>query len=152
MKIIFVCTGNTCRSAMAEGIAREVFSWEKLPIEVESRGVSVHVPLGASDNAVLALKRQQIDISNHISRPICAKDIEDADLILTMTQSHKQVLKGACREKKKPLYTLMEFIGEKEKEVADPFGRDLADYEICAKEIMDCVKKIPSILQQLNYL
>lgn len=152
MKIIFVCTGNTCRSAMAEGIAREIFNREKLPIQVESRGVSVHIPLGASDNAVLALKRQEIDISNHISKPICAKDIEDADFILTMTQSHKQVLEGACREKNKPLYTLMEFTGQGEKEIEDPFGKDLAAYEVCAKEIMDCIKKIPSALQQLNYL
>lgn len=148
MNIIFVCTGNTCRSPMAEVIANDYFNKMNLGIKAVSRGVSVYCPSSASINSILAVEKYGLDLSRHLSKPISAKDIEEADLILTMTNSHKKVLLGACNDVGTDIFTLNEFVNGTENDIVDPFGRELDVYQSCAEEIKHCIEEIPSILEK----
>lgn len=141
MKILFVCTGNTCRSPMAEALCTSLFQEKGVDIAVESRGTSVLKPQRASENAALLMEQLGLSLASHFSRPISVKDVEEADLILTMAESHKRVLKKVCTEGNTPLFTLKEFVGE-EGEISDPFGQGLACYDACAKEIIACLMKL----------
>lgn len=143
MKIIFICTGNTCRSPMAEVMAQELFRKKNLEVQVISRGIHVFCPSSASNQAVTVMAERGLDLSMHLSRPVCATDLEDADLVLTMTAAHKKVLRSACRSAKIPLYTLKEFTGFSEKDILDPFGQGVEIYEQCAKEIFCCLERLP---------
>lgn len=141
MKILFVCTGNTCRSAMAEGIAKDLLKKENISAEVSSAGVFATFGLSASENAVLALNEIGIDISKHISKPLSKEMLQDAYLVLTMTKSHKNAILSKYPQFSDKVFTLFEFIGE-DKDVNDPFGRDLETYRKSAIEIKQAIEKI----------
>lgn len=122
MNIIFVCTGNTCRSPMAEYYLKS----KKLKnVNISSRGFSGGQ--SANPNSIAVMNELNIDISDHVSKCITADDIQTADAIICMTESHKQLLitLGAAKEK---LYVLGDGI-------PDPFGCDIDTYRNCRKTI-----------------
>ncbi|HUG36873.1 MAG TPA: low molecular weight protein arginine phosphatase [Candidatus Limnocylindrales bacterium] len=88
-RLLFVCTGNTCRSPMAEAIARrraEELGWSGL--EVRSAGIAAYDGSPASDGAVRAAEAAGLDLSTHRSRPLTRAEAAAADLILTMSAEH----------------------------------------------------------------
>ncbi len=91
-KILFVCTGNTCRSPMAEALFREIAGAGESGFQVISAGTSAGRGVPAAEEAVQVLKEKGIDLSEHQSRPITEELLKEADLILTMTRSHKESL------------------------------------------------------------
>ena len=136
MRVVFVCTGNTCRSPMAEGILKSLHS----DFEVISRGLYVPEEVSASFSSIKAMEQIDIDISNHKSRQLTVGDGEDADLIITMTQGHKKTILDACPDFANKTFTLAEFAGESG-DVSDPFGRDDEAYFECAKRIYSLISK-----------
>lgn len=124
--IIFVCTGNTCRSPMAEALFKaNLTTDERSKIEVKSYGLSAFGGDSASENAIKIMCERNIDISAHRSTPLSQFAVDNADLIVTMTDSHTNALLsvGVPNEK---IITL---------NIPDPFGGGLDDYRRCADEI-----------------
>lgn len=130
MNILFVCTGNTCRSPMAEGYLR---SKELDGITVISRGLaSDGSPV--SLNSKTAMAEVGIDISGHISRQITDRDIKNADKIICLSPSHRAVLLSAGVPQEK-LYILGNGI-------SDPFGGDITAYRRCRDEIFAAIDEL----------
>jgi len=132
-EIIFVCTGNTCRSPMAEALAIAMFAREGIEISVTSAGVSASGASCASKNAIAAMKREMLDLSAHKSRHAAAEILKNAALILTMTGAHLLYVKKICPTAN--AFTLGEFAGDKSTDVCDPFGGDENEYLACAAQI-----------------
>jgi len=138
VKILLVCTGNTCRSPMAEGIFKNILSgYDKA--SVSSAGIITANGLPPSKNAVLATEKIGIDISNHKSRLITKKLFEESDIILCMTHEHKEMILMYLGANDKT-FTLSEFAGE-DCDVPDPFGGDLDKYILCRDSIATLLKK-----------
>ncbi len=129
--VLFVCTGNTCRSPMAEGI----FNNSRKNAVAVSAGF---MPGGntAEENAVKAAAELGVDIKNHISRQLTNELLENSDIILTMTDAHKKSLPQAFNAK-----TLAEFASESGN-IADPYGCGIEVYRQTAKQIKELIEKL----------
>lgn len=129
MNVIFVCTGNTCRSPMAEYYLK---SKNLDGVNVISRGFSGGD--SANEKSIAVMSEVDIDISNHISKNITADEVQNADATICMTESHRQMLLlyGADDSK---LYVLGDGI-------SDPFGCDIDTYRMCRDEIFSNIDKL----------
>lgn len=142
MLILTVCTGNTCRSPMAEGILRELIKEKGLDLDVKSAGIYAVNGDKASYNSIIALEEIGINISNHKSTFADEELINKADLILTMTKSHKQSLISRFPNAKNKIFLLHEYSEGELKDVIDPFGGSLGEYKIVRDEIYKAAEKI----------
>ncbi len=133
---MFVCTGNICRSPMAEAIFKDLVK----DAEVSSSGISALTGERASFNAIAVCKENGLELSDHRSTHIFDSDIEKMDLILTATDNHSYVLKKQYPQLN--IYTIKEYAGDKNLNIADPYGGSLHDYEVCFSEIKEALEKI----------
>ena len=143
-KILFVCTGNTCRSPMAEIIARDLLLPKKEGFSVSSRGINVLVPSRASDNAVKAVRlNYSLDLSPHISKQLAEGDLEQADMVFVMTAAHKQYLDMVYAGYATKV-RLIASNGNDSRNIDDPYGKDLFVYKQCAEEIKKSIEELIS--------
>ncbi len=144
MRILFVCTGNTCRSPMAAGIARTVAAERGLnDVVVESAGAGANpfppgVPMpeiGASDGALLVAMEHGIDLGAIRAQPLTRELVDRADLVLAMGDRHLVRVGELGGAGKAFLLTDFASNGERTRGVADPFGGDLAAYRVTFAEL-----------------
>lgn len=152
MNIVIVCTGNTCRSPMAEAILKDVLIKKGQQIDefnITSAGISTIDGLDASKHSINALKEMNIDIKSHKSKVLTIDLVENSDLILTMTKSHKDIILNSLPKFSNKVFTLKEFADNKDIDIIDPFGGNLEIYKITAKDIQNTINKlIDKILQK----
>ena len=144
MNILFVCTGNTCRSPMAAALMNQVALERDLDVRIESAGIFAEEGAPASNEAILAMREYGIDLLGHHAQPINEELIEKSDLILTMTAAHKLLLEQMAGNK---CYTLCEYAGLDE-DIDDPFGGDVEEYQACAKQIYEAVLLVADRIQK----
>ncbi len=129
MNVLFVCTGNTCRSPMAEALARKMGEEKHIKLMADSAGIYADAGDAASREAVEVLREKYgIDLSSHRSKPLTLERIEWADLVVGITENHARLICQAFGGEGKTV--------SMPQDVGDPFGGSLATYEICAERIL----------------
>ena len=143
IRFLFVCTGNTCRSPMAAGFCRkyiadnlscQVDELEHFGYIIDSAGVAACEGIPASHHAIEVCRAEKIDLSCHQSRQLMLEDIEQSDMIFTMSRHHRDSViqslpsaSGRC------------FVLDEAADILDPIGSNVGVYQNCFQQICDTI-------------
>lgn len=134
MKVLFVCTGNICRSPTAEGVLRHLAEKKKLKVHVESRGThDYHVGEPPDDRAQQHAKRRGYDLSAQRAKHLSKRDFEEFDLVLAMDRGHLRILQRICP----PQHARKVRMFIQETDVPDPYYGGPEGFE----QVLDLVEK-----------
>lgn len=152
--ILFVCTGNTCRSYMAEVIAKDFLDrlgQDAAGIKVISAGTGAMADEPASPAAVQAMQELGLKLPQHKARALTPELLAQADLVFVMTARHKQQVLALSPESAGKVYLLTEYGADTATpmDILDPFGRSLEYYRTCAAQLQKHVRQaINKMLKQ----
>ena len=142
MRILFVCTGNTCRSPIAEALTRHVAVERGLAhFIVESAGTNAEEGRPASDAAVLVALERELDLTGHRARQLTPELVEGADLILVMGPHHQERVEALGGGGKTHLLKAYSSRGADERPINDPFGGDLGVYRATVDELETDIRR-----------
>ncbi|MGD0622723.1 MAG: low molecular weight protein arginine phosphatase [Thermacetogeniaceae bacterium] len=159
LRILFVCTGNTCRSPIAEGLCRSFLGHFRLQEEVEVASAGLYAMAGgpASREAVAIMAERGIDLSGHKTACLTGEQVRSADLILTMEEHHRRRLLEQFSEAVGKAFVLKEYVAAPADEapatqvgtnragrydIMDPFGQSKEVYLRCAMELASAVADV----------
>lgn len=128
-QILFVCAGNTCRSPMAQAIARELLEDKA---EIESAGIETASGIRAAKDEVLVMNERGLDITGHRSKDVNSLSLRDFDKIFAMTPAIARRLQDRDDLNHDKLEVL---------DICDPYGRGVDAYRTCADKIEDTLRE-----------
>ncbi len=147
-RVVFICTGNTCRSPMAKGLMAMNLekSYPELEgkIEILTAGLMAFPGDSASPKTIVVMDEIGIDLSDHRARSVTPQLLDEADYVFTMTRGHREQLRQIFGREEK-IHTLYSYLGENG-DVQDPFGRGERHYRECRDEIEGLIRRILPII------
>lgn len=153
-EIVFVCTANTCRSPMAAALFRHALDAQDEPLrslKVSSAGVSAFPGQSASRNSVDALKKVDLDLTNHQSQAITQETVDNALAFFCMTDSHLAMLSYQIDPPPQNAFLMRQFIGAGiDDQIPDPFGGSLQQYEACRDSMVEAIPSILEVAKKLH--
>jgi protein-tyrosine-phosphatase len=140
-KVLFVCTGNTCRSPMAEGLLRKMAQEKGWGLSAFSAGLAAFPGVPAAPEAVEAAKEKGFDLEPHQSQPLSKPLVLESDLIVTMTARHKEMILKKMPGLEGKVQMLSELAGAGETDIEDPVGQPIESYRETLGQIEDYLNK-----------
>ncbi|MCJ7616204.1 MAG: low molecular weight protein arginine phosphatase [Desulfobacterales bacterium] len=140
--ILFVCTGNICRSPFAEGLLKKLVQKKGVDdIVADSAGLLALPGNSASGLAQKVAAEYDVDLSGHIAKSVKEDIVDRSDLILVMENSHIKNLLNDFPEAEGKVFLIRRFarFGSKNRGVADPYGLNYEAYRFCFLDIQDCI-------------
>lgn len=148
-RVVWVCTGNTCRSPLAAGALAHALGADAGRISIVSAGTAAWEGQPATREAIQVAAADGVDLTGHRSRPATPELLRDADLVLVMEPAHRAAVlaRGASPDR---TFVVSEWPapGEPELTVSDPYGGSMEAYEECWRRIRRHVQRLaPHILE-----
>lgn len=150
-RVGFVCSGNTCRSVMAEKYMKSLCVNKNISIEVSSSGLCVNEKSSLSVHLIKLFEKEGIKDIIHTPKQITKDFLQSNDLILTMTKDHRNKILLLFPEYEDKVFTLLEYVGIGG-DIYDPFGKDYIFYEMIFKKIKTAVELLIEKIQRDNSL
>jgi protein-tyrosine-phosphatase len=152
--ILVVCTGNICRSPMAEGLLKHALAGQPEPLrslKVLSAGVAARTGEPISENSITALKKAGIDISGLRAQALTQELLDNALVVFGMTESHRSIIRMRARPAPANLHLFREFMpAPANQEIGDPYGGPLKVYEAARDEMVEAIPSLVAFLKKLT--
>jgi len=151
--ILFVCTGNICRSPFAEGLLKKLVQKKGLDgIVADSAGLLALTGNSATGLAQKVAAEYDVDLSDHLAKSVKEDIVDRSDLMLVMENSHAKDLLDAFPEAESKVFLIRRFarFGSKNRGVADPYGLNYEAYRFCFLDIQDCISGLAEHLSLMN--
>jgi len=149
--ILFVCTGNICRSPFAEGLLKKLVQKKGVDdIVADSAGLLALPGNSATGLAQKVAAEYDVDLSGHIAKSVREAILDRSDLILVMEKAHGESLLDAFPEADGKVFLIRHFagFGSRNRGIADPYGLNYEAYRFCFLDIQDCVSRLAEYVLQ----